>query len=64
MGIISDILEMAEELPVEKRKLLIKQLQRLNDNESGVNETALLSESALAVDWNRKEEDKAWQAYQ
>ena len=24
------------------------------------NETALLSESSLAVDWNRKEEDEAW----
>jgi hypothetical protein len=24
------------------------------------NETALLSEAALAVDWNRKEEDEAW----
>lgn len=24
------------------------------------NETALLSESALAVDWNRPEEDAAW----
>ena len=24
------------------------------------NETALLSEASLAVDWNRKEEDEAW----
>ena len=24
------------------------------------NETALLSEASLAVDWNRKEEDAAW----
>ena len=24
------------------------------------NETALLSEPSLAVDWNRKEEDEAW----
>lgn len=24
------------------------------------NETALLSEAALAVDWNRPEEDEAW----
>lgn len=24
------------------------------------NETALLSEAALGVDWNRKEEDEAW----
>ena len=25
-----------------------------------INETALLSEKALAEDWNRPEEDKAW----
>jgi hypothetical protein len=27
---------------------------------SGVSETALLSEAALAKDWNRPEEDAAW----
>jgi len=32
MGTISDILEMAGELPAEKRKILIQQLQALNDN--------------------------------
>ena len=26
----------------------------------GANETALLSEQALAADWNRPEEDEAW----
>ena len=26
----------------------------------GASETALLSEAALAQDWNRKEEDEAW----
>ena len=29
-----------------------------------VNEEALLSESALAEDWNRPEEDEAWQHLQ
>lgn len=27
---------------------------------SGIHETALLSEGALAEDWNRPEEDEAW----
>ena len=30
------------------------------DGEEGDNETALLSEEALAKDWSRKEEDEAW----
>jgi hypothetical protein len=29
-----------------------------------INETALLSEAALAVDWNRPEEDEAWAKFQ
>lgn len=29
-----------------------------------VNTTALLSESALAQDWNREEEDEAWAKFQ
>jgi len=29
-----------------------------------INETALLSESSLAVDWNRPEEDEAWAKFQ
>ena len=29
-----------------------------------LNETALLSEQALARDWNRPEEDEAWEAFQ
>ncbi|HBS27740.1 MAG TPA: hypothetical protein DD827_11575 [Gammaproteobacteria bacterium] len=29
-----------------------------------VTETTLLSEAALAKDWNRAEEDDAWKAYQ
>ncbi len=30
------------------------------DDESDVSETAMLSEAALAEDWNRREEDAAW----
>jgi hypothetical protein len=29
-----------------------------------VNTTALLSESTLAQDWNREEEDEAWEKFQ
>ena len=29
-------------------------------NESNISETPLLSEAALAEDWNRPEEEKAW----
>ena len=32
----------------------------LDEEPSVPNETALLSEAALAVDWNRAEEDEAW----
>jgi hypothetical protein len=32
----------------------------LADEPSDADETALLSEAALAVDWNRPEEDAAW----
>jgi hypothetical protein len=41
-----------------RRKALVTILE---DTESvSVNETALLSEPALAKDWNRPEEDLAW----
>ena len=32
----------------------------LEDSAAGAHETALMSESALADDWNRPEEDAAW----
>ena len=32
----------------------------LDDATPALDETALLSEAALAVDWNRPEEDAAW----
>jgi hypothetical protein len=32
----------------------------LESDEPAIDETALLSEDALAVDWNRPEEDAAW----
>ena len=32
----------------------------IDGTDAGVGETALLSEAALAKDWNRPEEDEAW----
>jgi hypothetical protein len=34
------------------------------ERERFVAETALLSEAALSIDWNRPEEDEAWQHLQ
>ena len=43
-------------LPVGRRALVII----LDEPSLAVAETALLSEQALAEDWNRPEEDEAW----
>jgi hypothetical protein len=42
-------------LPAQRRALVT-----ILEEQSGVSETALLSEAALAEDWNRSEEDAAW----
>lgn len=42
-------------LPASRRAILI-----ILDEPAPVAETALLSEPALAEDWNRPEEDEAW----
>ncbi|HVF50136.1 MAG TPA: hypothetical protein VNA19_08620 [Pyrinomonadaceae bacterium] len=41
-----------------KRRALVTILEEIPNLE--VSETALLSEQALAEDWNRPEEDEAW----
>jgi hypothetical protein len=46
-------------LPASRRAILI-----ILDEPATVAETALLSEPALAEDWDRIEEDKAWAALQ
>lgn len=43
-------------LPAPRRALVVI----LDEEPSGYSETALLSEAALAEDWNRPEEDEAW----
>lgn len=44
--------------------LLIKQRVLEKRAISGAGESALLSEKCLAEDWDRPEEDEAWQAFQ
>jgi len=44
------------ELPVGRRALVII----LNEPAANISETTLLSERALAEDWDRPEEDRAW----
>ncbi|MEI7847885.1 MAG: hypothetical protein WCK35_18940 [Chloroflexota bacterium] len=46
-------------LPASRRAILT-----ILDEPASVAETALLSELALAEDWNRPEEDKAWATMQ
>jgi hypothetical protein len=43
-------------LPAPRRVLVTI----LDDEPAVANETTLLSEAALAIDWNRSEEDAAW----
>ena len=45
------------QLPKSRRALVTV---LLDDSDGDAAETALLSEPALAVDWNRPEEDAAW----
>ena len=44
-----------DRLPASRRAILT-----ILDEPASIAETALLSELALAEDWNRPEEDKAW----
>ena len=41
------------------RRVLVTFLDEENESE-GASDAALLSETALADDWNRQEEDEAW----
>lgn len=50
------------ELP-HARRVLVTFLEEETELE-GISETAVLSEAALAKDWNRPEEDEAWQHLQ
>jgi hypothetical protein len=56
-------IRLLESLPLYARqRILVTVLEEdvKNEPKPQVNETALLSEEALAEDWNRKEEEDAW----
>lgn len=54
-------IRLTEEISLkEKHKALVIIL----DEKEEITETALLSETTLAKDWDRAEEDDAWKAYQ
>lgn len=48
------------QLRTSQRVLVTVLDEEAKTGEAGVSETALLSEAALAEDWNREEEDEAW----
>lgn len=49
---------------VHSTRVLVTFLEDDETPAEGVADTALLSEAALAEDWNRAEEDEAWQHLQ
>ncbi|HGG59732.1 MAG TPA: hypothetical protein ENK26_07430 [Gammaproteobacteria bacterium] len=53
--------KLTEQIKLEKSH---KALVIILDEKEDLTETAQLSESALAKDWDRVEEDDAWKAYQ
>jgi hypothetical protein len=57
--------EELSKLSAQEKLALADQLVReATGNSKPASETALLSEVALAKDWNRPEEDAAWQQFQ
>lgn len=54
-------IQLLESLPLRARqRVLVTVLEERAKENPGASETALLSEKALAKDWNREEEDNAW----
>lgn len=56
---IQNVLNLIQQMNVEEKQELIRKLF-----EDEPTDTILLSEPALAKDWNRPEEDEAWQHLQ
>lgn len=52
------------QLHASQRVLVTVLEEESTTSERDVSETALLSEEALAADWNREEEDEAWKHLQ
>jgi len=61
MATIEKVIKELDNVPAEHYDILIRFISTLKNRpmDSAV-ETALMSESALAVDWLNPDEDKAW----
>ncbi len=44
--------------------LFLKQRYLIDEFKDSTENTALLSENVLAIDWNKEEEDRAWKSFQ
>jgi hypothetical protein len=65
-AILNEILLKSAVLPELKQQEILDFVSFLyeKNNKLEQNEIMLLSEQALAVDWNNSDEDKAWQKFQ
>ena len=65
-SIIQEINFKSSSLPEEKQREILDFVSFVYSkfSKQELNETALLSESVLATDWDREEEDKAWEKFQ
>jgi hypothetical protein len=66
LSLIQEIAFKSAVLPEEKQREILDFVSFISAQFSGLEsrETELLSENALATDWNREEEDKAWEKFQ
>jgi len=62
MSTVMEIEKAIEELPALEFRALAAWLEVRKSGLAG--ECAVLSQNSLAVDWNREEEDEAWQHLQ
>lgn len=67
--LVQEIAKQIAMLPEKERQETLNFIEFLQNKlakklPNSVNETALLSESTLATDWNRAEEDEAWAKFQ
>ena len=65
-SIIQEINFKSSSLPEEKQREILDFVSFVYSkfSKQELNETALLSENVLAIDWDREEEDKAWEKFQ
>lgn len=65
-SLIQEITFKSSALPEEKQREILDFVSFVYSkfSKQELNETALLSEKVLAIDWDREEEDKAWEKFQ